>query len=367
MPVYLAESVDEARSNPAADSLRRNISLKEIPSLAGLRAFAALTVVLCHVVSPLYPGRQAVTLFFVLSGFLITLRLLNELRTRDTIHILRFYARRARRLFPAYYLWLFFAILLLTGRVTGEIAAASFYVSDYYAAWVREGMISHTWSLSVEEQFYLLWPAVLIALCKFRAGIRNRFLVFAILAVQLARLALGARYSTYFYYSFEVRLDALLVGCAMALWLTEGRPIPGFLLARWAWIVPVAGLCLSSFLPLAWWHRSANTIAAYCSAALIVQTVHSAPFILNNRVAGALGAWSYSLYLYHVLVRWVYMRLVPGAGDGGLSVHGWVNRLAVIALSLLAAWASYRFVELPWLRRNPAPDSLPARLAVTSA
>jgi peptidoglycan/LPS O-acetylase OafA/YrhL len=72
-------------------------------------------------------------------------------------------------LLPAYYLWLFFVVLLLTVRVTGEIAAASFYVSDYYADWVREGIISHTWSLSVEEQFYLLWLAALIALCRFRA------------------------------------------------------------------------------------------------------------------------------------------------------------------------------------------------------
>jgi peptidoglycan/LPS O-acetylase OafA/YrhL len=370
MPAYFDESGREAQSRLTVasslkcDSLRRNISLNEIPSLAGLRAFAALTVVLCHVVSPLYSGRSAVTLFFVLSGFLITLRLLDELRTRHTISILRFYARRARRLLPAYYLWLFFVILLLTGRITGEIAAAAFYVSDYYAAWVREGIISHTWSLAVEEQFYLLWPAVLLSLCRFRAGMRNRILVFAILAIQLARFILGARYPIYFYYSFEVRLDALLVGCAMAIWLTEGWRIPGFLLARGAWLVPVAGLCLNNFLPLPWLHATADTVAAYCSAALIIQTIHSTPFILNNRIAAALGAWSYSLYLYHVLVRWIYMQLVQGASDGSVTVHGWRNRIAVIALSIVASWASYRFVELPWLRRRSAPDLVPAPLAV---
>jgi hypothetical protein len=90
MPICFFESKDEVRSSLTAAFPRRNILLKEIRSLAGLRAFAALSVVLCHVVSPLYPGRQAVTLFFVLSGFLITLRLLDELRTCRTIHILRF-------------------------------------------------------------------------------------------------------------------------------------------------------------------------------------------------------------------------------------------------------------------------------------
>jgi peptidoglycan/LPS O-acetylase OafA/YrhL len=346
------------------DALRRNMALREIPSLAGLRAFAALTVVFCHVVSPLYPGRQAVTLFFVLSGFLITLRLLEELKTRRTIGILRFYARRARRLLPAYYVWLFFVVLLLTGRITGEIAAASVYVSDYYAIWVREGIISHIWSLSVEEQFYLLWPAGVVALSRLRPGVRNRILIFAILAVQLARLALAARYPTYFYYAFEVRLDALLIGCFMALWLTEGRPISRFLFTRWSWLISVAGLCLSSFLPQPWLHATATTIAAYCSAALIIQTVTWVPAVLNNRITKALGAWSYSLYLYHVLVRWVYMALVPSANDGSHTVHGWINRFAVIALSILASWTSYRFIELPWLRHRPAPEAMPGGLAI---
>ena len=94
--------------------LRSNVLLREIPSLSGLRAFAALTVVTCHVVSPLFPGRQAVSLFFVLSGFLITLRLLDELETNGMIDIRAFYVRRVWRLLPAYYVFLLLVVLLLT-------------------------------------------------------------------------------------------------------------------------------------------------------------------------------------------------------------------------------------------------------------
>jgi peptidoglycan/LPS O-acetylase OafA/YrhL len=357
----------QLKLNPIAEPLSSNIALREIPSLSGLRAFASLTVLVFHVVTHRLPGRQAVTLFFVLSGFLITLRLLDELKLSHKINILGFYLRRARRLLPAYYVWLLLTMVLLTGRVTSEIAAAAAYASDYYAAWVREGLISHAWSLSVEEQFYLLWPALLLFLSRVRSGSRYPAMFAVIAAVQLARLFLGARYPLYFNYSFEVNLDALLMGCSLALWLKDGRHVPAFLFSRWSWAISVAGLGICGFLPEFWLNSAANTIAAYCSAALIIRTVHTPPAILNNSVAHALGSWSYGLYLYHVLVIRVYVHLVPGSSGGGFFVLGWTNRLVVIVLSIAAAWFSFEYVESPWLRRQRTRDPGPAQLAASSA
>jgi peptidoglycan/LPS O-acetylase OafA/YrhL len=339
--------------------LRRSILLREIPSLAGLRALASLSVVLCHVVAVRFPGRQAVTLFFVLSGFLITLLLRAEIERLGTINILAFYGRRARRLLPAYYVFLFAVVLLLTGRVTAEIAAAAAYLSDYYSAWVNQGLISHTWSLSVEEHFYLVWPAVLLCVNGWKAKYRVMFA--AIAAVQIARLVLGDRYPIYFFYSFETRLDALLMGCALALWVKDELPLPRFLFSRRGWVIPLAGLLVCDFLPLFWMRAAGDTVGAWCSAAIIIQTINRPPAVLNNRVTSALGAWSYSLYLWHVAVRWVYMSLVQSADGGGFVVHGWVNRMAVIALSITVAWASHTYVERPFLRgagkaSAPAPD-----------
>lgn len=159
----LAEDPRPAATTRAQSrGLAGNLRLAEIPSLSGLRAFASVTVVLCHVVSPSVPGPYAVTLFFALSGFLITTLLCGEMAATGTVDIRAFCIRRARRLLPAYYVWLAAVVLLLTDRITPEIGAAALYLSDYFNAWIKQGPISHTWSLSVEEHFYLLWPIVLL-------------------------------------------------------------------------------------------------------------------------------------------------------------------------------------------------------------
>jgi peptidoglycan/LPS O-acetylase OafA/YrhL len=323
---------------------------KQIPSLSGLRAFASLAVVFTHVTAIAVPGKLAVTLFFVLSGYLITTRLSTELAATGVIRIWEFYVRRARRLLPAYYVWLAAVIVLLPHRITMETGAAALYLSDYFNAWIKRGIISHTWSLSVEEHFYLLWPVVLLKWSNTRYFRRVLFGVF--IAVQVARLVFGAAHPIYFYYSFEARVDALLIGCALALWAKNGGGVPALLpallRARLAWLLPVSGLALCMFMREAVLSSVGDTLAAWCSALLIAQVVEAPPRILNNRVTDYLGALSYSLYLYHILVRWAYVVIVPGS-NGGYSVHGFTNQVAVTLLSIGAAALSYRYVERPFL------------------
>ncbi len=315
--------------------------------MSGLRAFASLAVVLAHVTTLKVPARYAVTLFFVLSGFLITTLLSRELAVTRTIDIRAFYIRRARRLLPAYYVFLVAAVALMTGRITMELGAAALYLSDYFNAWVKQGVILHLWSLSVEEHYYLLWPVVLLRWS--RAAWFNRTIAGIIIAVELARVAFGATHQIYFYYSFETRVDALLIGCGLALWIGNGGSLPRFFRGRLSWLLPACGLILCTVMPAAQLSTVGDTAAAWLSALLIAQTIVSRPLILNNRITDYLGARSYSLYLYHVLVRVVYVGLVPGSSEPGYAVHGHGNQLAVIFLSVGAAWLSYRFVERPFL------------------
>src|ERR1700758_2303787 len=135
-----------------------NLNKREIPSLNGLRGIAALAVVLWHYLLPwnlgnLFPGPYAVTLFFELSGLLITWLLLHEIETEGRIDKRRFCTRRALRLFPVFYVvW---GLCRLGGAFPGAWAYF-FYMGDYYVALTgRYGEMTQAWSLGVEEKFYL--------------------------------------------------------------------------------------------------------------------------------------------------------------------------------------------------------------------
>jgi peptidoglycan/LPS O-acetylase OafA/YrhL len=336
-------------TSETSPELNKRLRPVEIPSLSGLRAIASLAVVFTHVTGIGTPGKQAVTLFFVLSGFLITTLLSRELATAGTINIWAFYIRRARRLLPAYYVWLTVVIVLMTGRITRETAAAALYLSDYFNAWVKQGVVSHTWSLSVEEHFYLLWPLLLLRCWKARHF--RQIIAAVVIAIEIARVALAPAHQLYFFYSFEARADALLMGCWLALWAINGGALHRFLRARLSWLMPVGGLVLCNVMPDALWPGFGDTAAAWCSAVLIAQVVASPPRVLNNRITDYLGARSYSLYLYHVLVRWIYMAMVPGS-NGGYAVHGVINQIAVTFLSIGAASLSYRYIEQPFLKKR---------------
>ncbi|MGA2715089.1 MAG: acyltransferase [Bryobacteraceae bacterium] len=287
-----------------------NLRLAEIPSLSGLRAFASVTVVLCHAVSPIFPARHAVTLFFALSGFLITTLLCREMAATGAIDIRAFYFRRARRLLPAYYVWLVAVMLFMTGRITPEIGAAALYLSDYFNAWVKEGPISHTWSLSVEEHFYLLWPIVLLTWSRAKYFVPT--IAALIVLVQVARSAFAAAYPLYFFYSFEAKIDALLLGCVLGLWASNGGVLPTFLANRLFLLLPVGGFVWLAALPGNRMLTVGDTAAAYFSVLLIANVVASPPVILN------------------------------------FSVHGWTNQAAVVLLSIGAASVSYSYVERPF-------------------
>jgi peptidoglycan/LPS O-acetylase OafA/YrhL len=199
-----------------------------IPSLDGLRAIAVLFVVFSHMLgtggflqpaktNPLYElGNLGVKIFFVISGYLITNLLLQELERNNKIHLGKFYFRRTFRIFPACYAMIAGLIVLrgagwidLTPR---DVFHALSYTSNYFPQ--RSWNVGHTWSLGVEEQFYLLWPATLVLL-----GRRRGFLAAGavVLACPLIRIVLwNGFHVSGVGHRFETIADAIATGCLFA-------------------------------------------------------------------------------------------------------------------------------------------------------
>ena len=171
------------RVNHVAESDRAQISrVPYLPGLDGMRALAVVAVMVYHANNAWLPGGfLGVEMFFVISGYLITLLLIGEHERNYRISLGHFWLRRARRLLPA----LFMMMLLVTiwtaiferdalGQLRGDVLAGSFYVSNWYQIWVGQGYtasgdfapLRHLWSLAVEEQFYLWWPIVMILLAR---------------------------------------------------------------------------------------------------------------------------------------------------------------------------------------------------------
>ena len=363
--------------------LTRNLSREQLPALDGLRAIAAYLVVFYHLGIPWIPGGLGVLAFFVLSGFLITWLLLREQESRGTVSLRLFYLRRALRIFPAFYVYAFGILLLLslTGKriVWAQTIASLCYVNNYYQAIAGDPgtALSHTWSLAIEEQFYLVAPAAFLAL--YRRGTLARRLVLAIGCVWICRwtlVAIGVP-QHYIYEAFETRADHLMIGCLLAVAL-RGRLASGTFSAFCAHealpALTVGALVLSAMLGYRFGPTYRDVVGFVVDpllvAVLIVQLIawsDRTPWSWLDRPAiRYLGRISYSIYLYQ--------QIMPTLVDAALRRQPVLARLAVTLGGVtLAAGVSYQFVERPFLRlkerlsRHPraAPNPVVAPLSAT--
>lgn len=199
------------------------------PALDGVRAVAVLLVMLQHL-GYVHAGGLGVDVFFVLSGYLITAILTSEFSVTGTIDLKKFYARRALRILPAVILLLLainicvsiFQTSSQAARVRWDSLGALFYIANWLRAFGHDiGLLGNLWSLSIEEQFYLLWPITLLFLLSRRLT-TNRILLligFAVLLVNLERIWLyhGIQSFDRIYNGLDTRADALLVGCALGV------------------------------------------------------------------------------------------------------------------------------------------------------
>ncbi|MGY1642021.1 acyltransferase family protein [Geodermatophilus sp. SYSU D00703] len=332
------------------------------PALDGLRGTAALIVFGSHAVPGVLPGGDlGLDLFFALSGYLITSLLLTEADSNGTIDLPRFYGRRAVRLLPALLLLLAAVAVLTALTPTGPSWTAVVSVLFYVGNWVRAlggelGTLTHTWSLSVEEQFYLVWPLiclVVLAVAARRGAEGARLLAWisaggCALAL-LLRVLLVDGDTVRIYNGTDTRMDFLLFGCLLSC-LT--RTVGVRRLARWMGrAFPAAALVAVAWLlfhgpgnDLVW--TAGYTVMAV-SSAVVVGHVALRPGSRAGRALTLpamvwLGKISYGFYLWHFPVL-AFLRTahVPPVG---LVVLG-------LLLTVPVAWASFRFVEAPISRR----------------
>jgi peptidoglycan/LPS O-acetylase OafA/YrhL len=358
--------------SPHARSSRGNFR----PDIQGLRALAVLAVILNHAGLPFVQGGYVgVDVFFVISGFLITAHLLRSLESDGRIGFAGFYARRARRILPAAFTVLGLSIMgtfvfvppLLREQVFRDAVATAFYVPNYafavqgtdYLAETSPSVFQHYWSLGVEEQFYLLWPLLLLAIFLLVRRSRTGLVVtLAILVVGsfATCVVLTSHSQPWAFFSLWTRAWELGVGGLIAVIPSHLRLGPK--VAAYVGWVGIGGIFAAAVL-----YSSATAFPGWAAAlpvaaaGLVIFSGNTAPAYGPQALLGArplqfLGLISYSLYLLH----WPVLVLAQNAVGNYTPLPVWATTLLVVA-SIPLAWALYRFVENParrasWLRRT---------------
>ena len=331
------------------------------PDIDGLRAVAVLAVLVFHAFPRILPGGFiGVDVFFVISGFLITGIILDDLERGD-FSFITFYARRVRRIFPA------LAVVLTATLVAGwtllypgdymhlarHVVAAAFFGANfllqheagYFGPEAGTQPLLNLWSLGIEEQFYLAWPALLLVAWRWR-GSKGVFALIAIGVFASFSVSLALRDNPVaLFYAPHSRAWELLIGAGLAYFLRRYSPIQGY------WALPAAlALVLAAFLlrehrvVYPWW----ALVPTLATVVLIAtgQTSWIGRSILGAKPVVAIGLISYPLYLWHWPVLWALRtadRTEPAAVIMGL------------VASFLLAWATYAFLERP-LRRGVRPN-----------
>jgi peptidoglycan/LPS O-acetylase OafA/YrhL len=341
-------------------------SARHIPSLDGLRALSFLLVFVAHSgLEHSVPGGLGVTIFFFLSGFLITTLMRAEYEKNHFINFRHFWLRRALRILPPFYLVLIAAtaasMYLLPGSVAVKpVAAQALHYSNY---WIidrgYEGLPAGTgvyWSLAVEEHFYLAFPWLYSGIQKLKMSARNQALVFWSLCglVLLWRciLVFGMHVSVdRTYMASDTRLDSILFGCALAVWKNPVLDIVDFREARWKYLyVPAAFLLMAACLVVRGdefretlrYSLQGAALTVLFSAAIRYPTW--APFrLLNLRPVVMIGLFSYSLYLVHYAVIAAIEVELP-------TWHPAVQAVLAFGASLALSWLLYVWVEKPCAR-----------------
>jgi len=340
------------------------------PGLDGLRAIAVAAVFLYHSRIDWLPGGfLGVDLFFVLSGYLITSLLLVEWEARNRIDLLRFWLRRARRLLPALVVVVLGALVLASifarqdlARTRGDVVGSLLYFANwhqivanhsYFNLRGNPSLLQHTWSLGVEEQFYIVWPLLLVPGLVLVGRKRLPMIVIAGIAASasLMWILYNPLNPSRVYYGTDTRAFLLLMGILLALvWphleQIGQRALPALELLGIAALVGAVLLFLQmqDFNPTL--YRGGDLAAAFCFVVLIGAVAHPRTGIgqaLGVAPLRWIGERSYGIYLWH----WPIILLVAGvnARPGPAVV---VSEAAVV---LAAAALSYRFVEEP-IRRG---------------
>jgi peptidoglycan/LPS O-acetylase OafA/YrhL len=319
------------------------MSIKRINHIDGIRGIAILLVFLAHLSAGVYPydvmffdnftffkggGLIGVQLFFALSGYLITKNLLTELKTHGNLDFKLFYLRRIWRLYPVLILacifYLIYAVFFMESRLfiaaLGDVFMAMTYTINLpiYPNWFPDlNWMSHTWSLSIEEQFYLIWPILLWLMMKFNS---NKAMIMTTLVIAVITIILR-NYQPSLSYGL-LRWDALMLGCLLNFIKVPQSQIIG--------LVSILVIAINSWVIPDTIRNIDYVLTAIACGGFISQSEHLS--FLNNKILVYFGKVSYSLYLWHFF----FMRM---------GYPGYLN----LTVSLVIADISYRFFEVPIL------------------
>ncbi|HEY4012933.1 MAG TPA: acyltransferase [Polyangiaceae bacterium] len=341
-----------------------------IPSLDGLRAISFLMVFLAHAgLDRIVPGGFGVTVFFFLSGYLITTLMRMEVSGTGHLNIKHFYLRRALRIFPPFYIVLTLGTLLgKIGLLRSEpapqwmpVTAQALHISNY---WIAEhgwkGIASGTgvyWSLAVEEHFYVVFPAVFLLVGRLHlSGRQKAMCLWAACALVLVwRCALVFAWSARVdrtYLCSDTRFDSILFGCALAVWnnpiMDFDRPTSNRAIYRYGLVAAGVCLLLVTFVVRSSVFRETlrYTLQGIALTPIFVAAIRWPRWFLFRPLNWAptkfIGTLTYSLYLVHQAVLAMieqHMRWGPAA-----------RALVALPLSVVLAWTIYWFVEKPCAR-----------------
>ena len=400
MPVATQElSARPLEWNPPRQAISR---VPYLPGLDGMRALAVAAVIVYHTNNGWLPGGFiGVEVFFVISGYLITLLLIGEHEKTGRIRLKEFWMRRARRLLPA--LFLMMSLLMVytaiferdtLGKLRGDVIAGVAYVTNWYQIWTGAGYtalldfapLRHLWSLAVEEQFYLVWPLVMVALM--RLGRRrlpeiSRWLVVAALLIAVItgllyhpgqlgtpEVAPEAFWSVgghpvskmdALYLSTFTRATGLLLGAALAMIWRPVAVMRGPMRGKGPLLDVLAVLGLGALGALAWFlhvqvdghadpwlFRGGFLATDFATLLVIVAVTHRGAkmgMFIGVQPLNWIGTRSYGLYLYH----WPIFQIIRGNAGATLTVPEFVGAMVV---TCIITELSYRYVEMPIRRRQ---------------
>ena len=396
-----------------------------LPGLDGMRALAVVAVMLYHANHTwLGGGFLGVEVFFVISGYLITLLLIGEHERNGRVNLGQFWLRRFRRLLPAVFTMMSAMAVYMAlfkrqpqGRTRGDFLAGVFYSSNWYQIFVGQGYTAneafvpfrHLWSLAVEEQFYLIWPLVMVCILRLGRGRLPRVALWLFGGSAAVALIVGVLYAggdvattcapdamngywklfgrcisvnETLYLGTLSRAGGLMMGAAFAMvWRPmallrgavrdKGRYLDGLAvlgiaaLAFMAWNIKLSTDGHSTGIRFdPWLFRGGFFFTGLATLMVIAAVTHQRALmgrLLGNPIFNYIGTRSYGMYLYH----WPIYQIIRGQAGVPLSVTKW---LVAMAFTLPITEASYRYIELPirqgrlgdWLRGDRRPRTAAA-------
>lgn len=356
-----------------------NKTTRKITQIQGLRALAALLVTLFHA-KWVSGGFIGVDIFYVISGFLITGLLLREIDRTGTINFTEFYARRFKRLLPtSFFVLTITAIaswLLIPATMRAslgrDVIAASLYVSNYLFAWwqadyqnldATPSPVIHYWSLAVEEQFYVVWPLLILLFSTFAKRLNNKIILTYLVAAITISSFIFSIYQTeaspiWAFYSLPTRAWELGLGALLVL-------LPPIKAKKFVGLIGFLLIILSAFI----FNESTafpgvNAALPVLGTVLLIATINSWPPFLNDVANSRLFQWlgeiSYPLYLWH----WPLLVLPSTYFARPLETY---ERLIAIAATILFADLTHRFIEEPYRNKKLLPSLVYKRVAYVTS